>query len=106
MSAMTTSLNRPAGTESVVNVSKLGYVGFETPDVDRMVSYYTTVLDFTLVDQSPQGAFLTTGFDHHCIVITKGDKEASLGRRLRNLGITFRRRNPSQGGRLRGGTPQ
>jgi catechol-2,3-dioxygenase len=58
-----------------VNVSKLGYVGFETPDVDRMVSYYTTVLDFKLVDRSPQGAFLTTGFDHHCIVITKGDKK-------------------------------
>ena len=29
-----------------VRVSKLGYVGFETPDVDRMVEYYTKVLDF------------------------------------------------------------
>ena len=51
---------------SAVRVSRLGYVGFETPDVDRLVEYYTTVLDFALVDSSPEGAFLTTGADHHC----------------------------------------
>ena len=55
-----------------VNVSKLGYVQFTTPDVDRLVDYYTKVLDFELVEQAPQGAFLTTGFDHHSVVITPG----------------------------------
>jgi len=63
-------------TPSAVRVSKLGYVGFETPDLDRMVEYYTNVLDFNLVEQSPQGAFLTTGFDHHCVVLTKGGPRA------------------------------
>ncbi len=58
-----------------MRVSKLGYVGFETPDVDRLVDYYTTVLDFELVDKSAGGAFLTTGFDHHCVVITQGDAQ-------------------------------
>lgn len=58
-------------TESAVNVTKLGYVAFETPDVDRLVEYYTKILDFTVVDRSPEGAFLTTGFDHHCVVITR-----------------------------------
>src|SRR5260370_32710784 len=58
-------------TESAVNVTKLGYVAFETPDVDRLVEYYTRILDFTVVDRSPEGAFLTTGFDHHCVVITR-----------------------------------
>ncbi|HJY69483.1 MAG TPA: VOC family protein, partial [Streptosporangiaceae bacterium] len=57
-------------TESAVNVTRLGYVAFETPDVDRLVEYYTKILDFTVVDRSPEGAFLTTGFDHHCVVIT------------------------------------
>jgi catechol-2,3-dioxygenase len=63
---------RPA-TESAVRVNKLGYVAFETQDVDRLVEYYTKILDFTLVDKSSQGAFLTTGFDHHCVVITRSE---------------------------------
>ncbi len=60
----------------VIRVSKLGYVGFETPDVDRLVEYYTKVLDFTPVGASPNGAFLTTGPDHHCVVVTRGDTRA------------------------------
>ena len=58
--------------ESAVRVSKLGYIGIETPDLDRMVEYYTTVLDLVVVEQSAQGAFLTTGFDHHCVALTPG----------------------------------
>lgn len=63
-------------SESPVNVSKLAYVGFETPDLDRLVEYYTRVLDFVLVESSPQAAFLTTGVDHHCIVLTAGGPKA------------------------------
>jgi catechol-2,3-dioxygenase len=59
-----------------IHVSKLGYVGFETPDVERLVEYYTKVLDFALVDGAPEGAFLTTGTDHHCVVVTRGDTRA------------------------------
>jgi catechol 2,3-dioxygenase-like lactoylglutathione lyase family enzyme len=59
-----------------IRVSKLGYVGFETPDVERLVEYYTKVLDFALVDGTPEGAFLTTGTDHHCVVVTRGDTRA------------------------------
>jgi catechol-2,3-dioxygenase len=62
--------------QPAIRVSKLGYVGFETPDVDRLVEYYTKVLDFTLVDSSPDGAFLTTGTDHHCVVVTRGGSKA------------------------------
>jgi catechol 2,3-dioxygenase-like lactoylglutathione lyase family enzyme len=65
-------MNVPRPTaESAVNVTRLGYVAFETPDVDRLVEYYTRILDFTVVDRSPEGAFVTTGFDHHCVVITR-----------------------------------
>ncbi len=87
-------------------VSKLGYLGFETPDLDRMIDYYTDVLDFHLVDRSAEGAFLTTTFDHHCVVLTKGEKRAravvgyEIGmsvadaeRRLREAGYEVERRS-------------
>jgi catechol-2,3-dioxygenase len=89
-----------------IRVSKLGYVGFETPDVDRLVEYYTKVLDFALVDGAPEGAFLTTGTDHHCIVVTRGDTRAravvgyeiwedldSAQQRLKEAGYETRRRS-------------
>ncbi len=55
-----------------VTVSKLGYVGFETPDVDRLVAYYTDVLDFVVVERDHRRAYLTTTFDHHCVVVEQG----------------------------------
>lgn len=72
---MTTSPNT-GGVEPAAPVSKLGYVTFDTPDVERMVWYYTNVLDFEAVEQSVDEAFLTTGSDHHCVVIKRGEKKA------------------------------
>jgi catechol 2,3-dioxygenase-like lactoylglutathione lyase family enzyme len=66
---------------SAVRVSKLGYVEFETPDVDRKVDYHTNVLDFTLVERTTRGAFITTGFDHHCVVLTEGKAWTTLSPR-------------------------
>lgn len=66
--------------ESPVRVSKLGYVSFETPDVARLTEYYTKVLGFALVEESPSQVFLTTGADHHCVTIEKA--EAPRGRRI------------------------
>jgi catechol 2,3-dioxygenase-like lactoylglutathione lyase family enzyme len=97
--------NAGNGADPAVRVAKLGYVQFTTPDVPRLVHYYTTVLDFELVDEAPGGAFLTTGFDHHSVVITRGDTRprsavgyevwGSLGdaqRRLREAGYEVERR--------------
>lgn len=64
------------GAEPAVRVSKLGYVQFSTPDVARLTHYYTKVLDFELVESACDAAFLTTGFDHHSVVITRGDTRA------------------------------
>lgn len=98
------TMSQPAS--SAVCVSKLAYVGFETPDVDRMVEYYTAVLDFELVEKNRHGAFLTTGFDHHCVVLTQGGPKArttigyeiheELGdaeRRLHEAGCSVERRS-------------
>ena len=65
--------NARPSLSSAVTVSKLGYVAFQTPDVARLVDYYTRVLDFVVVESDPDRAYLTTGFDHHCIVIEQGD---------------------------------
>lgn len=92
-------------TDSAVRVSKVGYLGFATPDLDRMIDYYTKVLDFHLQDRSADAAFLTTGSDHHCVVLTKGETKArtTVGyeiwepiedaqRRLREAGYEVERR--------------
>lgn len=57
--------------QTPVSVTKVGYVGFETPDLDRMIDHYTNTLDFALVESDGSRAFLTTSFDHHSMVIEK-----------------------------------
>lgn len=92
--------------QPAVRVSKIGYVEFQTPDVERLVEYYTKVLDFSLVESSPTGAFLTTGTDHHCVVLTRGDAKARTAvgyelwedlddaqRRLKEAGYESQRRS-------------
>jgi catechol 2,3-dioxygenase-like lactoylglutathione lyase family enzyme len=97
---------------TLVQVSKLGYVALRTPDLDAMVDYYTDALQFALVERSSEAAYLTTGYDHHCVVIEQAP-EASIRTRvgfqvtgsldtaekaLRNAGIgTERRSDPEPG---------
>src|SRR6476660_4394486 len=59
--------------DPATSVSKLGYVEFTTPDLDRLTEYYTSALCFELVDRTADQAFLTTGFDHHCVVLNRGE---------------------------------
>jgi catechol 2,3-dioxygenase-like lactoylglutathione lyase family enzyme len=66
--------------QPTVHVTKLGYVGFETPDLDRLVDYYTNTLDFVLVERDARRAFLTTTWDHHSVVL-----EAAPGKRARSF---------------------
>ncbi|MGW3149512.1 VOC family protein [Streptomyces sp. NPDC001177] len=93
--------------ESSVTVSKIGYVGFQTQDVDRLVDYYTKTLDFVLVEGGSEQAFLTTNFDHHSVVIERApakqarsfvgyelwDDLDAAERRLRAAGCAVERRS-------------
>lgn len=88
-------------------VSKLGYVEFQTPEVDRLVDYYTNVLDFVPVERGTDEAYLTPGFDHHAVVIRKAESaqaRTAVGyeifesvedaeRRLRDAGYEVERRS-------------
>lgn len=92
---VTATVNEHRSADPAARVSKLGYLTFETPDVDRMVWYYTTVLDFKVVEQAPDYAYLTTGVDHHCVVLTKAETaraRASVGYEVAgSLGDAYRR---------------
>lgn len=76
----TAATGLPSGTvrDPAVRVAKIGYVGFQTPDVERLLAYYTDVLGFASVSHSTSQAFLTTGTDHHCVVVDKAER--SVGR--------------------------
>ncbi|OUS80527.1 VOC family protein, partial [Rhodococcus sp. NCIMB 12038] len=98
---MTTTNNSP------VNVSKLGYVEFITPDLDRLTEYYTRALDFVAVESSPEAVYLTSSFDHHSVVLRAGKDQrartvvgyeiaedlADAERRIRDAGYTVERRS-------------
>jgi len=96
-----------AASASPVHVSKIGYVGLETPDLDRLVEHYTQALQFVVVDSGPAAAFLTTTFNHHSLVIehaqikrsralvgfeVAGDL-SSAERRLKDAGYPVERRS-------------
>lgn len=87
---------KTAASRSAVNVSKVGYLGLETTDLDRMIDYYTRVLDFVLVERTASQAFLTTAFDHHCVVLNKA--EGASGRSF--LGYELWEDLDAAGGRL------
>ena len=54
----------------MVQVTKIGYAGFNTTDVDAMLAYYTEVIGFTLEERSGDGAvYLSNALDHHCIAL-------------------------------------
>lgn len=82
-------------SEPAVSVVKVGYVGFETPDLDRLIDHYTKTLDFVLVERSAERAFLTTTFDHHCVVLEKAATKKArsfIGYQLREDLDTAQRR--------------
>lgn len=94
-------------TNPSVNVSKVGYIGFETPDLDRMVEHYAKTLDFVLVERDTHRAFLTTTFDHHSVVLERAEAKQARSfvgfelredldvaeRRLREAGYVVDRRS-------------
>ena len=92
--------------ETPVSVSKLGYVEFESPDIDRLVDYYTNMLDFVTVERTSEQVFLTPSFDHHAVIVRKGEVKprtvvgyeisedlADAERRIKDAGYTVERRS-------------
>jgi catechol-2,3-dioxygenase len=57
---------------TAASVSKLGFFEVRTPDVERMANYYQQALGLTLTERTGSAVYLTTGPDHHCVVVTHG----------------------------------
>ncbi len=97
-----------------MQIAKLGYAGFNTPDVEAMLAYYTNVIGFTLVERSGDGAaYLRSVLDHHTIVLYPAKEQGirhigfQLGggqtlkdaaTQLRNQGITVEAQSDAQSG--------
>ena len=62
-------------------VAKLGFVEVRTKDVDAIVAHYTDVLSLDVVERAGSTAYLTTGPDHHCLIVSEGEPlgRASIG---------------------------
>ena len=54
----------------MVQVTKIGYAGFNTTQLEAMLAYYTEVIGFTLEERGGDGtAYLSNALDHHCITL-------------------------------------
>lgn len=63
----------------MVQVVKLGYTGFNTPDVEALLAYYTEVIGLTLVERGGDGsAYLRSSVDHHAIALYPASTESLL----------------------------
>lgn len=65
-------LSGPPGVGSPVRIARIGHVAVLTQDVDALVAYYTDVLGLALVERDGDRAYVTTGPDHHCVVVAEG----------------------------------
>ncbi len=93
-------------------VTKLAYCRTRTADLDRLVDYYVDALGLVVTERSNDAAYLTTGADHHCVVLERDDQpdgRAGLGfelgvtlddaaARLDDLGIDADRRSDPEPG--------
>jgi catechol-2,3-dioxygenase len=64
---------------SAVRVNKIGFLSMRTADVDALVDYYTRVIGLQETAREGSVAYLTTGSDHHALVISKGDPDGRAG---------------------------
>jgi catechol-2,3-dioxygenase len=66
---------------SAAPVTKFGFFEVKTPEVERLVDYYESALGLAVTGRFGSAVYLTTGADHHCVVITEGepDGRARLG---------------------------
>ena len=54
----------------MVQVTKIGYAGFNTTHMEAMLAYYTEVIGFTLEERGGDGAaYLSNALDHHAIAL-------------------------------------
>ena len=56
---------------SAAPVSKFGFFEVRTHEVERLADYYEQALGLAVTDRSHSAVYLTTGSDHHCVVVDR-----------------------------------
>jgi hypothetical protein len=61
-------------------VARLVYAGFETPNLDTQIEYYTRIIGLRLVERAADAVFLSaTGIDHHTVALRKSPRAKCAG---------------------------
>ena len=63
----------------MIQVKRLGHATFKTPDLERIVDYWTRIIGLTLVERDNNRAFLATKYGEEAIAVEQGD-DANLTR--------------------------
>ena len=58
------------------SVRKIGHATFTTPDLDRLVDYYTEVIGLQLMDRNAGRAYLASTLERHSLVLEQGREAA------------------------------
>jgi len=57
----------------MIRVKRLGHATFKTPDIERILDYWTRIIGLTVVERDKDRAFLATRFGEEAIAVEKGD---------------------------------
>jgi catechol 2,3-dioxygenase-like lactoylglutathione lyase family enzyme len=86
----------------VIKARRIGHVTFETPDLERMIDYYTQVMGLVLADRDKGQAFLVSPIGLLAVQLRKGDAQRcvavsfevaahsdfhTIGRDLQKIGV-------------------
>ncbi|CDX32988.1 Glyoxalase/Bleomycin resistance protein [Mesorhizobium plurifarium] len=58
----------------MVNVNRIVYAVFQTPNLQGQIDHYTKILGLTLVERDGKVAYLSTSGDHHSLVLREGSE--------------------------------
>jgi catechol-2,3-dioxygenase len=56
----------------MIEVKRLAHATFETPDLERILDYWTRIIGLTLIERSKDRAFLATRFGEEAIAVEQG----------------------------------
>lgn len=57
----------------MTKVSRIAYASFETADLEAQLDHYTRVIGLSVVDRTKDAIYLTSGADHHTVVLRRSD---------------------------------
>src|SRR3954469_15808131 len=60
----------------MIKVKRLGHATFKTPDLERILDYWTRIIGLTVVERTQNHAFLATKFGEEVIAVEQGDSGA------------------------------